>query len=178
MPSWPARTWRQARAAIVAQLRAPDGAAGGDRPPLRGEPRPIEHTVRYYEQGDRPLEFITTRQWFVRLTDKRRELIERGREIQWHPGYMLSRYVNWTENLQFDWCISRQRFFGVPFPVWYALDEHGAPNYEQPAAGATGGAAGGSAERHAARLRSPSSATGPTDSPPRRTCSTPGSPAP
>ena len=126
------RTLRQARAAVVGQLRRPEAAAAGDRPPLRGEPRPLEHTVRYYEQGDRPLEFITTRQWFVRLIDKRQELIERGREVQWHPGYMLSRYVNWTENLQFDWCISRQRYFGVPFPVWYQLDDAGAPDYERP----------------------------------------------
>ena len=146
------RNLRQARAAIVEQLRRPDGAAAGDRPPLRGEPRSIEHTVRYYEQGDRPLEFITTRQWFVRLTDKRQELIERGREIQWHPGYMLSRYVNWTENLQFDWCISRQRYFGVPFPVWYPLDDGGAPDYERPAAGRRRRAAGRPAYRRAAGL--------------------------
>ena len=123
---------RQARATIVAQLQRGDAAAAGAQPPLRGEPRAIEHPVRYYEQGDRPLEFITTRQWFVRLTDKRQELIERGREVQWHPSYMLSRYVNWTENLQFDWCISRQRYFGVPFPVWYPLDEGGTPDYERP----------------------------------------------
>ena len=99
-----------ARQAVVEMLRAP--AQGS--PALRGEPKPIEHAVKYYEKGDRPLEFISTRQWFVHLLDKRDALLAQGDAIRWHPDFMRLRYRNWTENLNVDWCVSRQRYFGVP----------------------------------------------------------------
>src|SRR6185503_18357287 len=88
--------------------------------------------VKFYEQGDRPLEFITTRQWFVRLLDKKPQLLEAGDKIAWHPDFMRLRYRNWTENLNLDWCISRQRYFGVSFPVWYPLSAEGRADHERP----------------------------------------------
>jgi valyl-tRNA synthetase len=118
--------------AIVELLRETSGAATGAQAPLRGEPIAIEHAVKFFEKGDRPLEFIPTRQWFVRLLDKKDMLIAFGDRIAWHPDFMRLRYRNWTENLQFDWCISRQRYFGVPFPVWYPLNENGRPDYSRP----------------------------------------------
>lgn len=114
---------KKARRVVVEQLL---GEA------LARPPKPIEHSVKYYEKGDQPLEFISTRQWFVRLLDKKDELIACGDRIAWHPDFMRMRYRSWTENLQFDWCISRQRYFGVPFPLWYRLDEDGRPDYEHP----------------------------------------------
>ena len=123
---------KQAKAAMVELLRKPDCAAFGEEAPLRGEPKPLQHAVKFFEKGDRPLEFVSTRQWFVRLMDKKEQLLAKGDEIEWHPDFMRARYRNWTENLQLDWCISRQRYFGVPFPVWYRLDGDGVPDYENP----------------------------------------------
>jgi valyl-tRNA synthetase len=120
---------KAARGAIVEMLREP-GTRG--EPALRGEPKPVEHAVKYYEKGERPLEFITTRQWFVRLLDKKDALLAKGDDIRWHPDFMRLRYRNWTENLGVDWCISRQRYFGVPFPVWYPLAADGNPDHEHP----------------------------------------------
>jgi valyl-tRNA synthetase len=109
----------------LTELLAADGA-------LVAPPRPIRHPVKFYERGSRPLEFVPTRQWFVRLLDHRAELIAQGRRIEWHPAHMRARYENWVEGLNQDWCISRQRYSGVPFPVWYPLDANGAPDWERP----------------------------------------------
>ncbi|WP_091940575.1 valine--tRNA ligase [Trujillonella endophytica] len=103
---------------------------------LEGEPRPITHPVKFFEKGDRPLEIVTTRQWYIRNggrdADLREALVARGREIQWVPEHMRHRYENWVEGLNGDWLISRQRFFGVPFPVWYRLDAEGLPIHDEP----------------------------------------------
>jgi valyl-tRNA synthetase len=122
----------QARRIVVEQLADPQNSATGTGPPLQAEPRRIEHSVRFYEKGDSPLEFLSSRQWFVRLLDKKNELIETGRRITWHPPHMGKRYENWTDNLALDWGISRQRHFGVAFPVWYSLDQDGNPRHEKP----------------------------------------------
>jgi len=115
---------KQARKQIVELLR--DGGW------LVGEPEQVQHVVKFYEKGDRPLEVISSRQWFVKTLELKDELLERGRQISWHPAFMGARYESWVEGLNQDWSISRQRYSGVPFPIWFPLDEAGEPVYEEP----------------------------------------------
>jgi valyl-tRNA synthetase len=122
------KTAKQAQARIVELLAEHDE--------LVGAPKPITHPVKFYERGDRPLEIVSSRQWYIRNGGRDPELraafLERGRELRWHPAHMRSRYESWVEGLNSDWLISRQRYFGVPFPLWYPLDADGEVDYARP----------------------------------------------
>lgn len=106
--------------------------ASGD---MVGEPKPITHPVKFFEKGDKPLEIVSTRQWYIRNGGRdqalREKLIELGKSLKFHPDFMRVRYENWVNGLTGDWLISRQRFFGVPIPVWYQLDSDGNPDFEK-----------------------------------------------
>jgi valyl-tRNA synthetase len=122
------KTTFSAREAVVTQLRE----AGA----LEGEPTPTQRKANFYEKGDKPLEIVSTRQWYIRNGGRDPELkatfLERGDELGWVPQHMKYRYDNWVNGLNGDWLVSRQRFFGVPFPVWYPVDADGDPVYAHP----------------------------------------------
>jgi valyl-tRNA synthetase len=117
--------WKKARKVLVDKLIEEGFRKGG---------KDIEHAVNVHERCGIPLEYLVNRQWFVRILDRKDELIRCGNRINWYPPHFKVRFDHWVENLKWDWCISRQRYYGVPFPIWYC-NECGEPIFANPNCG-------------------------------------------
>jgi len=100
----------EARTKVLEELKAQN---------LLLEQKPIMHSVNVHERCKKEIEIIALEQWFVNILDHKQKFIEMGDQIEWYPAFMKARYKDWVEHLSWDWCISRQRFFGIPFPAWH-----------------------------------------------------------
>ena len=100
---------KEARKKILEDLKKKD---------LIKEQKNIKHTVNVHDKCGTEIEFLPTEQWFIKILDKKRKLIEQGKKIKWYPEFMYKRYENWVKGLEWDWSISRDRHFGIPIPVW------------------------------------------------------------
>jgi len=100
----------EARTKILAELKEKE---------LLLAQRSIEHNVNVHERCKKEIEFMALEQWFVNILDYKQQFLAAGDEVNWYPAFMKARYKDWVEHLSWDWCISRQRFFGIPFPAWH-----------------------------------------------------------
>jgi valyl-tRNA synthetase len=91
----------------------------------------ISHAANVHERCKTPIEFLKSKQWYIRVLDKKQELLNAGNEINWFPSHMKVRYDHWVQNLNWDWCISRQRHFGIPIPVWMNGEEVVLPSLDE-----------------------------------------------